>query len=113
MSHKRNPMMRDPNSVIQFSEPAPKMKPYNEEAGVAITPAASKARLEALQRQANELSGHIRHHFVEQAAYFRWLNAGCPKGTADQDWSAAEHEIDSRPTPAPGLDRVRELLNAK
>jgi hypothetical protein len=32
-------------------------------------------------------------HRVQEAAYFRWLNAGRPSGTAMSDWFAAQQQI--------------------
>lgn len=29
---------------------------------------------------------------VEEAAYFKWLDAGCPQGVADEIWQEAELE---------------------
>ena len=38
-----------------------------------------------------------QHDQVERLAYFLWLNAGRPSGTADRDWFLAEHAIVTGP----------------
>jgi hypothetical protein len=33
---------------------------------------------------------------VSELAYRRWLERGCPQGSPDEDWFAAEEELRSR-----------------
>jgi cytochrome c peroxidase len=40
---------------------------------------------------------------IADLAYTRWLERGCPQGSADEDWFAAERELQSR-----GSDQSRE-----
>jgi hypothetical protein len=35
----------------------------------------------------------LRHHVIEQAAYFRWLNRGRPIGDPQADWFVSEAEV--------------------
>jgi hypothetical protein len=37
----------------------------------------------------------LRHRLIERRAYERWKAKGCPSGTALQDWSEAEAEVDT------------------
>lgn len=34
-----------------------------------------------------------RHEFVEELAYKLWLHRGCPLGSPDTDWFAAEQAV--------------------
>lgn len=35
---------------------------------------------------------HLTQSRVQQAAYFVWLNAGCPSGTSTSDWFTAQRQ---------------------
>lgn len=39
------------------------------------------------------------HDEIAQRAYFRWLHRGCPMGSPEVDWAAAEEELRARETP--------------
>ena len=39
------------------------------------------------------------HDEIKQCAYLRWLDRGCPMGSPEVDWVAAEEELRARETP--------------
>ena len=47
----------------------------------------------------SELAEAIAHHSADERddvalrAYFRWLERGCPAGSAEEDWLSAEREV--------------------
>jgi len=42
---------------------------------------------------ANAVNGQITPEQVAERAYFRWIERGCPVGTAEEDWFHAEQEL--------------------
>ncbi|MFA5941486.1 MAG: DUF2934 domain-containing protein [Sinimarinibacterium sp.] len=45
---------------------------------------------------ADKPDGELRDHMIAEAAYYRALNRGFNGGDPNEDWYAAEHEIDER-----------------
>jgi hypothetical protein len=41
----------------------------------------------------SSLQTRLAHSRVQMAAYFVWVNAGCPAGTSTSDWSTAQHQL--------------------
>jgi DUF2934 family protein len=37
-----------------------------------------------------------KHQHIEDLAYQRWVERGCPQGSPDEDWFAAERDLSSR-----------------
>jgi hypothetical protein len=42
-----------------------------------------------------DYKSRCRHHWIKEAAYFRWLNAGRPDGTHLSDWFASVEEFEA------------------
>jgi hypothetical protein len=49
------------------------------------------------------MSRDPQRHEVERLAYFLWLNAGQPSGSAERDWLLAEHAIATGPLKPPSV----------
>jgi hypothetical protein len=43
--------------------------------------------------------GQVDQAAIAELAYRRWVEKGCPQGTAEQDWLAAEAELRSSGKP--------------
>lgn len=41
-------------------------------------------------------NGPVERATVAELAYLRWLEKGCPQGSAEEDWFEAEKELQSR-----------------
>jgi hypothetical protein len=46
--------------------------------------------------QTQKPDGLVDEIAISELAYLRWLERGCPQGSPDEDWFAAEEEIRSR-----------------
>jgi hypothetical protein len=52
-----------------------------------------QAHGDSLLNLSEAVNQHITPEQVAERAYFRWLERGCPMGTAEQDWFEAEREL--------------------
>lgn len=52
-----------------------------------------KTLAEAVNGLAETFSPKITAEQVAERAYFRWLERGCPPGSAEYDWLEAEREL--------------------
>jgi hypothetical protein len=60
----------------------------------AKSPAATAgANSSSIMNLANAVNGQITPEQVAERAYFRWIEHGCPVGTAEEDWFHAEQEL--------------------
>lgn len=49
-----------------------------------------------ITQSADKPDGELRAHMIAEAAYYRALNRGFNGGDPNEDWFAAEREIDER-----------------
>ena len=64
------------------------------------TPKAAKAKKTTAETNADSIlklngavNAQVTAEQVAERAYFRWLERGCPMGSAEQDWIEAEQEL--------------------
>ena len=55
--------------------------------------AAAAANGGSILNLAEAVNGPITPEQVAERAYFRWIERGCPVGTAEEDWLRAEREL--------------------
>jgi hypothetical protein len=55
--------------------------------------AAATSSSESILNLSASVDGHVTAEQVAERAYFRWLERGCPMGSAEQDWIEAEQEL--------------------
>lgn len=55
--------------------------------------AAASANGDSILNLAEAVNGRVTPEQVAQRAYFRWIERGCPVGTAEEDWIYAEQEL--------------------
>jgi hypothetical protein len=55
--------------------------------------AAAAANGDSILNLADAVNGQITPEQVAERAYFRWIERGCPVGTAEEDWLRAEQEL--------------------
>jgi hypothetical protein len=58
-----------------------------------------KARQAAREEEKPAMPSRPTHDEIAECAYFRWLQRGCPIGSPDVDWAAAEAESLARHAP--------------
>jgi hypothetical protein len=54
---------------------------------------AATANGNSILNLAEAVNGQITPQQVAERAYFRWIERGCPVGTAEEDWLYAEQEL--------------------
>ena len=67
---------------------------------IPAKPRAAKAKAAAaalgggsMVNRSVAVNGGITPEQVAERAYFRWLERGCPMGSAEEDWFQAEQEL--------------------
>ncbi len=60
------------------------------------TPAIAPARTAKQSTAPTRLTGELRQQMIAEAAYYRALQRGFDGGDPNEDWLAAEREIDQR-----------------
>ena len=103
MPRKKAEEIKSPVTGVSVAGPkAPKPKAVSSKPAAA---AASQTSPEAAAMKINPangdsifnlteaVNGHVTPEQVAERAYFRWLERGCPMGTADEDWFYAEREL--------------------
>jgi Protein of unknown function (DUF2934) len=88
-------------AVRMASEAGEAMRTASPEAeSIPAKPRAAKAKAAAAALGGGSMvnlsvavNGGITPEQVAERAYFRWLERGCPMGSAEEDWFQAEQEL--------------------
>jgi hypothetical protein len=74
---------------IQTEAKAAQSKPKAAKSKTAVAAANGNSILNLVEA----VNGQITPEQVAERAYFRWIERGCPVGTAEEDWFHAEQEL--------------------